>query len=162
MAQPSRESPDAHVIFDLEVDEGGWPPVSAERVWATHLDGERYCIENAPWFVRDLAVGDIVRARAFDEESHPTFIELLERSDHITIRLICFRDGPLGGDLGRAAAPFVSMGAWAEGAPQYNMLALDIEPSLPLADVKGLLERGSNDGTWAYEEGRITPAWLAA
>lgn len=89
-----RSLPDAHVIFELEVEDG-WPPVGAERVWAFHLGAERYRIDSAPWFARDLAVGDVVRARPSSADSHPVFVELLERSDHITIQLICFRRGPL-------------------------------------------------------------------
>ena len=156
------ETPDAHVVFALEVDEDGWPPVTGERVWATHLGGDTYRIENAPWFVRDLAVDDVVEAIAPDAGSQPVFVRLLERSDHVTIRLVVLREGPLEGDLARAVQPFVDLGAWAEGDPGHAMLALDIEPTLPLAELQRMLVRGEQDGSWAYEEGRITDAWRAA
>ncbi|MGO4604582.1 DUF4265 domain-containing protein [Terrabacter sp. 2YAF2] len=82
-------------IFELAVEDG-WPPVGSERAWAFHLGEDRYRIDNPPWFVPDLAVGDVVRAEASQPDSHPVFKEIVQRSDHVTIRLICFRDGPLG------------------------------------------------------------------
>jgi hypothetical protein len=153
--------PDAHVVFELPVEDG-WPPVGSERVWAFHLGRDQYRIDNAPWFVRDLAVGDVVRAEAPDADSNPVFVDLVERSEHITIRLICFRDGPLQGDLARALESFTALGVYGEGMSRYGMLALDIQPTDPLSAVVSTLRRGVEDGSWEYEEGRITRAWIAA
>lgn len=153
--------PDARVVFELTVEDG-WPPAASERVWAFHVGGDHYRIDNAPWFVPDLAVGDVVKAVAPDAESHPVFVELVERSQHITIRLVCFRSGPLEGDLVRALQPFTALGVYGEGMTQYGMLALDIEPTAPLAAIASTLRRGVADGSWEYEEGRITQAWVEA
>jgi hypothetical protein len=156
-----KPGPEAHVVFELAVEDG-WPPVGSERVWAHHLGGDRYRIDNPPWFVHDLAVGDVVRAQAPDSDSQPVFAEVLERSGHVTIRLICFRRGPLAGDLAQALEPFTALGVYGEGAQQYGMLALDIEPTAPLPAIVSRLRQGVEDGSWEYEEGRITPAWIAA
>ncbi|NHA69127.1 DUF4265 domain-containing protein [Phycicoccus flavus] len=153
--------PQAHVIVELDVVDG-WPPVASERVWAHDLGGDRYVVDNPPWFVRDLAVGDVVRAVAPGTDRHPVFVELLERSDHCTIRLVVFRAGPLGGDLARAIEPFRRLGVYAEGAGRYGMLALDVEPDAPLTDLVAVLRAGVDDGSWEYEEGRIFGAWRAA
>jgi hypothetical protein len=157
-----KPGPEARVVFELAVDEDGWPPVGSERVWAHHLGGDRYRIDNPPWFVHDLAVGDVVGAQAPDSGSHPVFVEVVERSGHVTIRLVCFRRGPLAGDLARALEPFTALGVYGEGAQQYGMLALDIEPAAPLPAIVSRLRRGVEDGSWEYEEGRVTPAWIAA
>ncbi|MFL6109609.1 MAG: DUF4265 domain-containing protein [Marmoricola sp.] len=149
-------------MFQLETDEDGWPPVGSERVWAFHLGGDRYRIDNVPWFVRDVAVGDVVRAQAPDADSHPVFIEMVEQSDHVTIRLVCFRSGPLEADLARALEPFTALGVYGEGASQYGMLALDIPPTAPLPAVVSTLRAGVEDGSWVYEEGRITLEWIDA
>jgi hypothetical protein len=85
----------------------------------------------------------------------------VEPSDHVTVRLVCFRSGGLQGDLGRAQAPFTKLGVYGEGFTQYGMLALDIEPSAPIEQIVALLRHGESEGWWAYEEGRITPAWIA-
>jgi hypothetical protein len=148
--------PDARVVFELTVEDG-WPPVVSERLWAFPLGGDRFRIDNVPWFVRDLAVGDVVRARAPDERSNPLFEDLLERSDHVTVRLICcFRSGPLAGDLARALQPFTALGVYGEGVTQYGMVALDIEPTARLHEIVATLRQGVENGSWEYEEGRVT------
>lgn len=157
----SEQTADSKIVFELNVVDD-WPPVSAETLWAHHLGDDRYRIANVPFFVRDLAADDVVLARAPDPTSRPVFIELLERSDRCTIRLIVYRAGPLGGDVARALEPFTELGVYGEGYPQLGMLALDVEPTAPLAEIVALLRRGVDDGSWDYEEGRITPTWIAA
>lgn len=149
------------MVFELD-NEDGWPPVGTERVWAFSRGRDRYVIDNVPWFVRDLAVGDVVRAVSPDSHSHPVFQEVLRRSDHVTIRVICFRAGPLEGDLARAADPFVQLGVHVEAASQYGLLALDIGAEAPLDDIVAVLRAGQESGSWDYEEGRITQEWVDA
>jgi hypothetical protein len=152
----------AHLVFPLEPDAGGWPPVGAERVWAFALGDDRYRIDNPPWFARDLAVGDIVRARADADGQHPTFEALIRPSDHLTVRIICFRSGPLKGSLQAALDRFVPLGLYAEGAAQYGMVALDIPPEADKRAVHRELLRGAADGSWDWEEGRTNDEWEAA
>jgi len=151
----------ARVIFDLATEEE-WPPVKSERVWCLQVGEDSYRVDNVPWFVPDLAVGDVVRARPPAPDTHPVFEELVNRSDHVTIRLIVFRRGPLEGDLARALEPFTALGVYGEGVSQFGMLALDIEPTAPLPAIVATLRRGVEGGSWEFEEGRITPAWIAA
>ena len=153
--------PNAHVVFQLS-DEDGWPPVGTERLWAFRLGGNQYRIDNVPFFVCDLAVGDVVRTGLSVGGSDPVFSELVERSDHVTIRLICFEHGPLQGDVERALELFTVLGVFGEGFPEYRMLALDIEPTAPLPAIVETLRRGVDNGSWDYEEGRITQAWIDA
>lgn len=148
------------VLFELEVDDG-WPPVSGERVWVKPLGSDLYVVDSAPWFVRDIAVGDTIRAVADDEESVPVFQELMERSEHVTIQLVCFRSGPLDGDVERALEVFARLGVEGEGLEQFGMLALDIKPTDPLAEVYAVLTAGVANGSWDYSEGRVTDEWLA-
>lgn len=156
------DTPDAHVVFPLDVDEDGWPPVGAERVWAVPLGGDHYRIDNVPWFVRDLACDDVVVAIAPEEGQHPVYVRTHEKSSHLTIRVVCFRSGPLKGDLGAVADAFTRLGVYAEGVAQYGIVALDIPPTASLRPIYERLVAGQQDGTWEWEEGRINDAWVAA
>jgi hypothetical protein len=155
-----QSQPSARVVFPLEVDEDGWPPVGAERMWAFDLGDGRYRIDNVPWFVRDLAVGDVVVAVPPGPGSHPVFRRIHTRSGHLTIRLICFRGGPLAGELQPVIDRFTPLGVHAEGAAQYGMVALDIPPGSDLRAVRERLDAGAADGSWEWEEGRIDDAWV--
>ncbi|MDT0164167.1 DUF4265 domain-containing protein [Actinotalea sp. AC32] len=97
-----------------------------------------------------------------DRHSHPVFSEMVQRSDHLTIRLVFLRSGRLRGGLTRAAEPFQRLGVYVEGVGQYGMLALDIKPSDPLDQIAGVLRAGEEDGSCEYEEGRISQAWVDA
>lgn len=149
--------PGVHVVFHLIVDDDGWPPVGAERVWAYTVSENTFRVDNVPWFVRDLAVGDIVEAVAPDQGSHPVFGRMVERSDHLTARLIVLRKGPMAGDLRAVADAFRALGVYVETFEQ--MVALDIPPGADLGPICELPQRGASEGTWEWEEGRIFDNW---
>jgi hypothetical protein len=48
-------------------------PMSDPVSPASPRGDDLFVIDDVPWFVRDLAVGDVVRAVAPDPESHPVF-----------------------------------------------------------------------------------------
>ncbi len=110
--------------------------------------------------IRYSSVGDIIQAVSPDSESVPVFREMLERSEHVTIQLVCFGTGPLEGDVERVLERFEKLGVEGEMAEQFGIVALDIKPTDPLAEVKRVLMTGVDDGSWDYAEGRVTDEWL--
>ncbi len=119
-------------------------------------------MNNVPWFVRNLAVDDVVSAEAPSPNTYPVFREVVQPSSHVTIRLIVFRSGPLRGELQPVLDVFGPMDVYVEGALQYGMVALDIPPEAPLGKIQNRLLLGEADGSWEREEGRVTDAWESA
>lgn len=150
-----------HVVFPLEVDEEGWPPVGSERLWAQRIGDVIYRVDNTPWFVRNLAAGDVVRAVPLDDGSWPTFVEKIQWSGNYTIRVIPFRGGPLEGSLQAVQDLFTPHGADGEGAGQYGIVALNVPPTADVAAVHALLFQGQAEGWWDIEEGCVDDAWLS-
>ncbi len=146
--------------FRLDRDEDGWPPAESEGLWAKAQGGDTYRIENTPWFVRNLAAGDIVRANA-GSDGVLWATEKATWSGHCTIRVIPRADGPLQGDLQAVLDAFTSLGVTGEGAQQYGMVALDVPAGSDAAPVKALLLAGEGDGRWDFEEGCVSVAWLS-
>ncbi len=146
--------------FRLDRDEDGWPPAESEGLWAKAQGGDTYRIENTPWFVRNLAAGDIVRANA-GSDGVLWATEKATWSGHCTIRVIPRADGPLQGDLQAVLDAFASFGVTGEGALQYGMVALDVPKASDGRSVKALLVAGESDGRWNFEEGCISEAWLS-
>ena len=151
----------AHVIFPLEVNDG-WPPVSAERVWAEPLGSNSYRIANAPWFVTGISEGDIVRAFPLTIDSHPVYSERLQWSGNYTVRVIPTKEGPLQGDVRPTLEAFKGLGVTGEIANAYRLVAITISADADLGRVKTLLMDGERDGRWHFEEGCIDVRWREA
>jgi hypothetical protein len=151
-----------HVIVPLKIEDG-WPPVESERLWAEPLGDDLYRIDNVPWFARNLAEGDVVRASAPDGSSWPVVTDRISWSGNCTIRIIPLRSGPLGGDLQAVIDRLVPLGAQAEGAlPAFTLVALTIPPESDLAAIVHELQEGESNGSWSFEEGCISDAWIEA
>jgi hypothetical protein len=150
------------VCFALEPDEDGWPPVTAERMWATptSLDNT-VVIDNIPFFVRGVACYDVV-AVAEDAEGILWAREQIRWSGNCTIRVIPFRHGPLHGDRQAVLDAFAPFGVEGEGVEQYGLVALNVPADADLVAVKRLLREGEEDKRWAYEEGCVGDAWAEA
>ena len=146
------------VRFNIVQDADGWPPVSSEGLWAEPLGGDRYRIDNTPWFVLNLAADDVVLARA-GSDGVLWAIEKADWSGRMTIRVIPFRSGPLNGDRQAVLDAFAPLGVSGEGIEQYGLVALDLPPDADLRAVKAVLERGRSDGSWDFEEGCVSEEW---
>jgi Domain of unknown function (DUF4265) len=149
------------VRFELEPEAEDWPPVASEGVWARPLGHHEYELDNVPWFARNAAYGDRVRAEP-DSDGVLWVRERLAWSGRYTIRVIPLEAGPLAGDLQAVIDRFTPLGAECEGAlPAYRIVALDIPPTARIAEIEGLLRQGEQDGWWGYEEGCIDDRWAA-
>ena len=149
------------VVFDLPRDEDGWPPAATESLWAIPVTPDTARLDNTPFFVRGVAAGDLIRVRR-GPDGQLQAGEQLTWSGHCTIRILVFRDGPLGGTWQQALDMFTPLGVTGEGIARFRIIALDVPPDADLAAVKRLLRHGQQDGWWEYEEGCIGPAWQQA
>ncbi|GAA0534837.1 hypothetical protein GCM10010172_14900 [Paractinoplanes ferrugineus] len=149
------------VLFSLDVDEDGWPPVSAETMWARVLSPDRVEIDNVPFFVRGLSSGDEVRV-VRDDDGMLVGTEVIEWAGHCTVRVVPFPGGPLAGNLQRVLDAFAPLGITGEGIEHFGLIALDIPPDADLQAVIGLLRYGFEEGWWDYEEGNVSEDWRSA
>jgi Domain of unknown function (DUF4265) len=136
----------------------GWPPVAEERVWAIALSDSLVRIDNIPWFIRNLALGDLIQVAA-DASGVLRPIEKVRWSGYFTIRLIPYPEGRDTVTLQGALEMFRPFGAVGECIDQFGMVALAIPPSADLIAIKELLVRGSETGWWDYEEACVGGAW---
>jgi hypothetical protein len=146
------------VRFRLARDEEGWPPADSEELWAVAIGPDVVRIDSIPWFVRNLALGDLITvSRAADGVLHPG--ERLRWSGNCTIRVVALgEEGPA--ERARTVLDtFAGLGADGEVLGQYGMVALNVPPDADLAGVKRLLDRGEDEGWWSYEEGCVGDRW---
>lgn len=83
------------MAFNLPLEdddpEHPWPPYAVETMWVEALGENRYRLDNIPFFVKPLAVNDIVRGHPADPNSAVVwFSDRLEWSRRSTVRIIFF------------------------------------------------------------------------
>lgn len=76
------------VVFHLEQNDDGFPPISIEMVNAKSFGDATFKIENAPFFTPNISYGDVVRAKPTDIPDQYEFEEVVEQSEFTTLSII--------------------------------------------------------------------------
>ena len=72
------------ICFQLEIDEDGYPPFDVESLWVSTIDKGVGIIDNIPFFVKGIALGDRV---TFDDDFN--FVAVEVPANNTTIRVYC-------------------------------------------------------------------------
>ncbi|MDY7233259.1 DUF4265 domain-containing protein [Hyalangium rubrum] len=134
------------VLCDLEQDEDGYPPATAETLWAIRVGNGLFQIDNIPFFVHGIAVNDIVSATP--EEGVFRYKEVVQPSGHGTIRLIVSETS----DVQAVRDLFRQLGCSSELSHLPHVIAVDVPPSVSLQELKKELDAGQDQDRWGYEE----------
>jgi hypothetical protein len=120
-----------------------------EGIWARHLGGDEYEIDNVPFYAYGLNYRDVVRATTTDPSLKPQIKEVLRPSGHRTLRIIF---------LNKAAEdqqqPYLEelkrYGVSLERANE-TLLAIDIPPEGRYGDLTEYLASLEQRGVLSYE-----------
>ncbi len=134
------------ILFDLEQDEDGYPPASAETLWAVPVGEGLFKIDNIPFFVLGIAVGDVVSA--VPEEGVFRFKDVVQTSGHGTLRVVVHDPS----DVPAVHALFKQMGCSTEQSHLPRLIAIDVPPSVSWDELKRVLDSGREQERWGYEE----------
>ncbi len=154
------------VLFRLPPEGDGWPPVSVEGMWAERVQPNVYRIANAPWFVRNLAVGDLVRTEPGDDGAM-WVVQRLRPSGRLTVWVAPSKEGPLKGNVRSVLEAFAGVGVAGESVDEqygqvgepYGLIALDIPANVPLRPIWDLLMKGFDLNWWGFDEGCVNTEW---
>jgi len=78
------------VLFQLERDEDGFPPVAVEMLNASPCGVDLFQIQNAPFFVTNVSYNDVVRAVPTEIVGQFQFESVVERSEFTALSIIIF------------------------------------------------------------------------
>ena len=148
--QQGTDSGQVKILFTLEQDEDGYPPISVESVWARKTPDNFYEIDNISFYVRGISYKDVVNAER-DDEGALYFKSVVRRAGHSTVRVIV-SDLKDRDDLQKKLEDF---GCSWEGSNQPSLIAVDIPPEVKLASVLQFLQHGFEQERWDYEEAFI-------
>src|SRR3546814_9556247 len=78
----------AKVLFQLEQDEDGFPPIKVEMINAAPLGDGLFKIENAPFFTSNISYNDVVKASPTVVSEQYQFEEVVEQSQFAALSII--------------------------------------------------------------------------
>jgi len=134
------------IVFRLEQDADGYPPVAYEGIWAIYQEGSRYLIDNIPFFTREATVGDSVEANNRDGEL--IYVRTLTQSGNSLIRIVYYE----GTDPAILRKDLEHIGCSTEWDGDHQLIAINVPPEVMLNDIQEFLQTGFDQDRWDYEE----------
>lgn len=138
------------MLFKLEQDEYGFPPVGWESMWATPLGNDNFEIDNIPFYVRGISCGDVVTANLSDTGEF-LFGALIQPSENSTIRVYVSSES----EAMFFISALVAFGCECERSNITKLFAVHIPSSCELKPILELLAQAETEGKLEYEEAAI-------
>lgn len=109
-----------------------------ETLWATALGNDEYQLDNSPFYAYSVSWEDVVYAPFDAAEGFPTFVRVVRKSGHRTLRILF--DPPVadGNPSGVVLQGLVSLGCSFEGANRAYV-SIDVPPDVQLKRVRQYL-----------------------
>jgi len=131
------------VLFRLERDERGWPPIDVEGMWAKRTAADEYTLHNIPFYARGVASGDVVATVEIDGNLY--FRETLRQGGHGTIRVLLKSESQADGVIARIE----SFRCGCESAER--LVAVDVPPKMRVSELLSFLEAERGASRLGYE-----------
>jgi hypothetical protein len=134
----------------FHVDPNDQRGVKTESLWAEKVGSGRFRILNSPFFLFGISADDVVEAKETD--GGLMFQRVDSRGGHSTYRIFLQGGRTIkDADFRTYWGPISKLGATFENADDH-FVAVDIPPGRDVAAIYELLDRGEQDGIWAFEE----------
>lgn len=140
---------DDDALTKLHVDLPHHWATGGEAFWALALGGDRYRVENVPFYAYDLNFHDVVEARAESPELKPAILRVVERSGHRTMRIFFQEDVEEATRLERLRSLAPLHVSFERCSARY--FALDLEPDADFDAVRECLAVWTQEGVADYE-----------
>jgi len=137
------------IIFRLERDEDGYPPLDYERLWATPLSNGNYLIDSIPFFVMGISDGDEVSVNR--EGNNLVFEKLLKPSGASTFRLV-----PANPEMSaKVRADIEALGCSSEYNQHVGLIAVEVPASRSIQPFLDYIVEKREEGVLDVEEGAL-------
>jgi hypothetical protein len=152
-SRPSLPEATSHTADSIKI-QIDLPPdyeVGHERLWASQIDGDTYCVENIPVFAPDLHLHDCVRCRQTKAAPVPLVIERVARSGNRTVRLWFQEHIPVA-IIRNVLRPLADSGATWESLGQTRYV-ITIPREAPYHDLLAMLyQHERNEIVYVYAD----------
>lgn len=137
------------VHFTLSPDEDGYPPTDSEFLWCIPTEHRTYIVDNIPFFVRDISLGDEISARRTGKILQ--FSRLERKSRNTTIRILIKKPNVL--EIIRERIE--SLGGGAEFMEDLSLLAVTMPPESSIVGALTFLDEQAEQGNVGIEESAV-------
>jgi len=131
------QTPTAKVLFRVPNEDGS---AEVETLWAYDLRGDRYKLDNCPFYAYGVSWNDVVLAPFDPIEGFPTFQSVLARSGNRTVRVILDPPASPGNESEELLNELTSLGCSYERATS-SYVAVNIPPEVDLANIVATLTK---------------------
>lgn len=138
--------PNAKVLFRVPNEDGS---EEVETLWATHLGGDNYKLDNSPFYAYSVSWEDVVCAPFNEEEGHPTYQRVVSKSGNRTVRVVFNPPIEPGNESDQILQRLVSLGCSYEGANR-TYISINIPSTLELDVVRNYLIE--QNATWEHAD----------
>jgi len=142
-------SPRVKVYFTLNPDEDGYPPVNSEFLWCIPTVRRTYIVDNIPFFVRDISLGDEISAKKVGKVLH--FSQLLSKSTNSTVRILLKKSDVI--EMVRERLN--DFGCGTELMDDFSLLAVTMPPEASITDALSFLDEQAEQGNIGIEESAV-------
>ena len=132
----------------LFVHKHGEGEFEVEKLWCNSLEKDKYIIDNIPFVVKRVALGDVITAEFDQDEKEYYFESFVTVSGNSTVRLYFEKEN----DLEKAREDLNQFGCDAEIFLQRKILAVNIPKAIEYKPIKDYLDKGEKLKLWEYEE----------
>ena len=123
------------VLFRIPEEDGS---SRVETLWAVPVGEDQYILDNSPFYAYSVSWKDTVYAPVAEEEGLPTFLRVVRKSGHRTVRVIFDPPVQNGNESDALLQGLLKLGCTYEGAnPGY--IAIDLAPDVSLEIVRQYL-----------------------
>jgi hypothetical protein len=128
-----------------------WHEHAIERLWARPLGGNRFQIQNVPFYAYGISYDDEVHATTVGDDN--ILEAVVKRGGHSTYRIFVTN----GEELRRFQEfwqPLERAGCTVERATE-RLFAVDVPPESDIYTVYDMLQAGENASIWGFEEAHV-------
>jgi hypothetical protein len=137
------------VFFALDPDENGYPPVKTESLWCIPTGRGTYTVDNVPFFVRDISLGDEIAAEKVGTLLH--FSRLVHESQNSTLRVLLKRK-----EMSDAVRKRLEgFGCGTELMDRLSLVAVTMPPDARISEALSFLDDEQKEGNLGIEESAV-------
>ena len=122
----------------VQLDTTDWHDHANETLWARALGGERYTIQNVPFYAKGISYEDVVEAPTVGNQKLVRAV--VQRGGHSTYRIFVTKDEPLM-RFREFWIPLEDLGCTVERATE-RLFGVDVPPDADIYKVYDLLQAG--------------------